>query len=331
MIGQVDAVSVILPNYNHALFLHERIETVLSQVRPYDEIIFLDDASTDDSVAIAKDLLQHAPCKVIYDINTLNSGSPFCQWNKGFNHVSKNWIWIAETDDSCHPDFLKRVLGAALQNGSDFAYAQSYYVDEQGVKHFSDYVRMNKMGRHYFDTDFTKPGLELVHKFFSKTNCIPNASAVVFNASLLKKVGYANESFYFTGDWEFWIRLVMNRNVSFVAEELNYFRFHPATTRAIKRNRKRDVESLTCQLLAKFFRRYPHYVGEKQLPPTHNNNGPAMPKKKFPGQFIKLDQVPTYTSTYVWLYTTYIKLKSIPMLPSRFIKWVQRKMKMKEI
>ena len=327
MSRQVDAVSIILPNYNHASFLRERIESVLCQVRDYDEIIFLDDASTDDSVAIAKDLLRHAPCSVIYDINTVNSGSPFCQWNKGFKWASKQWIWIAETDDACHPDFLKRLLGAALHNGSDFAYAQSFYVDEQGISHFSDFVRMNKLESNYFNSDFTKPGLELVQKFFSKTNCIPNASAVIFKTSLIQAVGYANESFYFTGDWEYWIRLVMNRPVSFVAEELNYFRFHPATTRAIKRNRKRDVESLTCMRLAKYLGRYPQYVAESPRQLLGHESRPAISKNNSPKEFIRLDRIPSYTATYVKLYTSYLHIKLTLMLPLRFLKWLKRKLK----
>ena len=45
-------ISVIIPNYNHAPFLEERIRSILAQTRRPDEIIFLDDASTDDSLAV---------------------------------------------------------------------------------------------------------------------------------------------------------------------------------------------------------------------------------------------------------------------------------------
>ena len=43
-------ISAIIPNYNHAPFLEERIRSILAQTRRPDEIIFLDDASTDDSL-----------------------------------------------------------------------------------------------------------------------------------------------------------------------------------------------------------------------------------------------------------------------------------------
>ena len=47
-------VSVIIPNYNYARFLRQRIESVLAQTYTDYEIILLDDASTDDSTSILK-------------------------------------------------------------------------------------------------------------------------------------------------------------------------------------------------------------------------------------------------------------------------------------
>ena len=45
-------VSVIIPNYNHARYLRERIESVLGQTYQNIEVILLDDASTDSSKEI---------------------------------------------------------------------------------------------------------------------------------------------------------------------------------------------------------------------------------------------------------------------------------------
>ena len=43
-------VSVIIPNYNHAPFLKERIDSVLNQTYQNFEVILLDDCSTDNSL-----------------------------------------------------------------------------------------------------------------------------------------------------------------------------------------------------------------------------------------------------------------------------------------
>ena len=42
-------VSVILPNYNYARYLKERVTSILGQTMPDFELIYLDDASTDES------------------------------------------------------------------------------------------------------------------------------------------------------------------------------------------------------------------------------------------------------------------------------------------
>ena len=51
-------VSVIIPNYNYENYIEERIDSVLKQTYPIDELIVLDDKSTDDSVKVAKSILK---------------------------------------------------------------------------------------------------------------------------------------------------------------------------------------------------------------------------------------------------------------------------------
>ena len=46
-----DKISVIVPNYNYERFLKERIDSILLQTVPIYELIFLDDASSDESVS----------------------------------------------------------------------------------------------------------------------------------------------------------------------------------------------------------------------------------------------------------------------------------------
>src|SRR5215471_3789203 len=46
-------LSAIIPNYNHAAYLPDALAGLLAQTRQADEIIVIDDASSDDSVAVA--------------------------------------------------------------------------------------------------------------------------------------------------------------------------------------------------------------------------------------------------------------------------------------
>ena len=74
-------VSVIIPNYNYARFLKQRIESVLSQTYTDFEIILLDDASTDDSVSILNNYRNNKHVSHL-EVNSINTGSPFAQWQK---------------------------------------------------------------------------------------------------------------------------------------------------------------------------------------------------------------------------------------------------------
>ncbi len=99
------SVSVIIPNYNHAPFLKERIDSVINQHYDNFEVIILDDCSKDNSREVIEQYRNHPKVKhIIY--NEANSGSTFIQWHKGFRLAEGEYIWIAESDDVADLDFL---------------------------------------------------------------------------------------------------------------------------------------------------------------------------------------------------------------------------------
>lgn len=88
-------VSIIIPNYNHAKYLDERIESCINQTFQDFEIIILDDCSPDNSKEVIEKYRNHPKVtNIIY--NTTNSGSTFIQWNKGFEPAKGKYIWIGE-------------------------------------------------------------------------------------------------------------------------------------------------------------------------------------------------------------------------------------------
>ena len=95
-------VSVIVPSYNHARFLRQRIESILGQSFRDFELILLDDCSTDDSVSILREYESHARLSALV-VNAQNSGSPMAQWKRGLDLAAGELIWIAESDDWAEP------------------------------------------------------------------------------------------------------------------------------------------------------------------------------------------------------------------------------------
>ena len=99
-------VSIIVPNFNHAHFLRQRLETIYNQTYKNFEVILLDDASTDNSQNILREFQKIHSDNTRLLINEKNSGGVFYQWRKGIEISRGDLIWIAESDDFCAENSL---------------------------------------------------------------------------------------------------------------------------------------------------------------------------------------------------------------------------------
>ncbi|WP_052694924.1 glycosyltransferase family 2 protein [Hymenobacter sp. AT01-02] len=225
-------VTVIIPNYNHALYLPKRIDSVLGQTERDIEVILLDDCSPDNSrEIIAHYAAQDKRIKVV--LNEQNSGSTFRQWNKGCALATGEYIWIAESDDYADPRLLETLvarLEADPQVG--IAYCMSISVDEKSQPVGNHYAYYEEVDAQRWAHDFTMPGIELVQRYMPFRCIIPNASAVVVRRSVIEQTGPADETMRLSGDWAYWSKILASSKVAFVAEPLNYFRQHTNNVRS---------------------------------------------------------------------------------------------------
>lgn len=223
-------VTVIIPNYNHAKYLDKRIQSVLEQTYQDFEIIYLDDASTDNSNEVFSKFAHHPQIRAIY--NETNSGSPFKQWNKGIKNASGEYVWIAESDDYADKNFLATLVDKLDNNPSaGLAYCESLIIDADDniISTFKEALTYYNPKR--WENDFTNVGRDECEKYLIFENTIPNASAILMRRSIYEQAGYADETMRLCGDWMSWAKMLLISNVSFVAEPLNYFRKHNANVR----------------------------------------------------------------------------------------------------
>tara|TARA_R110002049_G_scaffold113757_3_gene264270 strand:+ start:193 stop:984 length:792 start_codon:yes stop_codon:yes gene_type:complete len=208
-------VSIIIPNYNHAPFLRQRIESVLNQSYQSFEVIILDDASTDNSWEVLQSYKSHE--KVSHCLsNEKNSGSPFIQWQKGIELAKGEWIWIAESDDWADVGLLESLINLANN------YPQAPLVFCQSTTHFK--------GRDEIVRHFKSRGIHNFNdhlRMFKRYNLIPNASAVIFRKDKVNQRIFSKlKKFRFCGDWLFWIHLCLNNVFAFEPTPFNHFRKH---------------------------------------------------------------------------------------------------------
>jgi glycosyltransferase involved in cell wall biosynthesis len=221
-------VSVIVPNYNHAPYLRQRIDSVLAQTYQDMEVLILDDCSKDNSREIIKEYGVDSRITILF--NEKNSGSVFKQWNKGLNWAKGEYVWIAESDDYSDPRFLEQMVTLLEKNQHvGLAFCDSWRVCKGEVtrareKWFGEFASE-------YENDFQCKGMEFVTRQMLFNNLIPNTSSVVFRRSIGQKSGHTDESFLLCGDWLFWINLLEHSDLAFVAEPLNYYRYHQQTAR----------------------------------------------------------------------------------------------------
>lgn len=230
-----------------------RFDSILNQTFKDFELIILDDCSTDDSRYILNQYKNH-PCVSYFEINEINSGSPFLQWKKGIEKANGKWIWIAESDDYCSNNLLARLHENSLKDNTVLSYCQSIVVDEKGKEHGNMLWWTDDLEEKRWLNDYVNNGDDEVINYLLFKNTIPNASAVLFKKSAYLLCETAFQQMKFCGDWMLWVNLLKQGNISFCAQELNYFRRHDFTTRVLNSHVKKKVRYEEEFMIAKFIK-----------------------------------------------------------------------------
>lgn len=254
-------ISAVVPNYNYAHYLPQRLESLSSQTLPLLEILVLDDASTDDSLEVlqAERGRIHPEPELVR--NARNSGSVFRQWAAGVRRAQGEFVWIAEADDLAHPQMLAALAQPMLADPSIvMAYCQSEQMDSDGGTLAPDYLAYtDDLDTRRWRSSYTASGAEEAACALAVKNTVPNVSAALFRRDALLAVLEAHEedivSYRVAGDWVVYLRLLTRGRIHFHPEPLNRHRRHAASvTTALNRQRHYD-EVVAAQAIAQ--RLYP--------------------------------------------------------------------------
>lgn len=104
-------VSVIVANHNGERHLAEALRSILAQSLTELEVLLVDDASTDRSVAIAEAIAAEDSRLHIRSLDS-NVG-PAAARNRALDAARGTWIAIVDSDDFIHPDRLRRLIEGA--------------------------------------------------------------------------------------------------------------------------------------------------------------------------------------------------------------------------
>lgn len=253
-------VSVIVPNYNYARFLPQRMESILNQTYQNFEVIILDDCSTDNSKEVIEKYRSHPKVShIIY--NCQNSGSPFAQWYKGMSLAKGSLIWIAESDDYAELDFLEKVVALYNENANiSFIYTDLVVVDIDGVP----IEKENE--NHCHNRPATKPlytGEEFIQERMTDICSVCNASCVVFSKEKALTLNKKFVKFKAAGDYLFWIMMAEKGNVIKIDLPLDYFRHHK--TNVTPKSYENGTTFIELYSIFRYLVRHKHLKGKEAL------------------------------------------------------------------
>ena len=209
-------VSVVIPTYNRLPFLLEALETVRRQTYPADEIIVVDDGST-DGTEIA---FQTPPAGVRY-IRQKNAG-PAAARNYGMHEAKCDWIAFLDSDDLWLPNKLATQKAFLEQHpGVEFLFAHmvlgSSTSEAEGAEILNPAV-------HAYCQKHAGDLREFVNHLVW-VNPVPTSS-VLFTKAAMKRIGLMREDLHCAEDYEWWLRWALAAHCGFLDEIVVKRRIH---------------------------------------------------------------------------------------------------------
>ncbi len=221
-------ISVVIPVYNRAQTIKRAIDSVLAQELLPDEIIVVDDGSTDKTPKVL--YLYHSEIQVVTQKNMGVSAAR----NRGIAASEAKWVAFLDSDDEWLPDKLQKQLTFLQQHPR----VRILQTEERWIR---NNMRVNA-GKKYAK----KSGN--IFKSCLKT-CIVSPSTVICERSLLDEMGGFDEKLPVCEDYDLWIRIAAKHPIPLLPEALTIkYGGHPdqlsLSTPAMDRYRVQSLEKI---------------------------------------------------------------------------------------
>ncbi len=212
-------VSVVIPLYNHARYVEAAVSSVLSQTLPADEIVIVDDGSTDGSARVAASLA--ARCPQIRFWSKPNGGA-HAAINDGVARSTGEFVAILNSDDLFHRERLERVLTVFDRHpAADAVCTGLDFIDGRGRPMANAWYE-NSVAFHRRSGDL---GFSLVN-----SNFVMTTSNLVLRRRVLEAAG-GFSGLRYAHDLDYLLRLVVQgRDLRRLDEPLISYRTHDSNT-----------------------------------------------------------------------------------------------------
>lgn len=194
-------VSAIIPSYNRRQLLERAINSVLAQTHPVDEIIVVDDGSTDGTAEFIRNKYPQ-----VNTVTCKNKGVSAAR-NLGTKVAASQWVAFLDSDDEWCPDKIKKQVHFIAENPN----YKIVHTEESWIRYNVPVNIPNKYKK--------KSG----NLFFSALDITAiGPSCVMIQKDFFDQLGGFDESFRVCEDYELWLRICSKELVGLVDEPLVY-------------------------------------------------------------------------------------------------------------
>ena len=196
----MNTVSVVIPTYNRINVISRAIDSVLKQTHPINQIIVVDNNSTDNTSEILKN--KYSKIEILVE---QKQGVSFAR-NKGIKYSNCDWIALLDSDDSWKPQKIEKQLSLYEKSKKKLRVIHTDEIWYKNNKLFNQKKIHQKSGGDIFEKC-----LDL---------CCISPSSALLRSDLFKDIGYFDESFLACEDYDFWLRVTAREKVLFLDEPL---------------------------------------------------------------------------------------------------------------
>jgi glycosyltransferase involved in cell wall biosynthesis len=188
-------VSVVIPVYNREHTIKRAIDSVLAQAYPADEVIVVDDDSTDGTMAMLRNY-----GRKIKVLSLSKNAGPSGARNEGVKYAKNEWVAFLDSDDEWEKDKLKKQVRYLMA----YPFYEIMQSDEKWIR---NNVRVNQCKHHE-----KKAGWIFDQ---SLERCMISPSAVLVKRSLLDRYGKFDGNLPVCEDYDLWLKITRNHPVGF--------------------------------------------------------------------------------------------------------------------
>jgi glycosyltransferase involved in cell wall biosynthesis len=303
-------VAVIIPTYNHAHFLPQAITSVLAQTRCPDEIIVVDDGSTDDPAAVVS---QFPGVRLIRQSNRGRSAAR----NVGIGIARSSHVVFLDADDRLLPKALELGMACAAKNAKcGFVYGGHRDIKADG----------SPEADHPF-----YPVSGDAHLALLRRNFVRMQAAVIFRRDVLTDIGGFDEGISLAEDYDLYLRVAQRHPIAAHSALVAEYRKHGTNT-------SRDpVQMLdaTFAVLDRHFRRTPLNSAEQIALEEGQTIWRAYyawlmlerAREQLPsGSALRLLSKAVQTSPWTVMSAlgSYLTRHAVKVMPSPLVRWINR-------